>query len=488
MAKLFLNNTEYTIDDSVLTSAKTELQTHLSTTMNGSGASISLGDVTYNVDSSKLTTATNGFVSYLGTIAGNGAKIVVNGVEYAVDSTKISNAMSELGGAFGELENAGEVIDPTCIKAGTYTLKDVVDFSTLLGDSLIEYNWDGTISIGDFSLDGGVYFSIHIKTDGTITHNDVSWVDNGATQYTFYNNGWTDQKYRTWIFEADYEVDEETGTWFYANLDKGAGNAEPEGFTVTISDTGYGASPNVIYQSDTLPETGINGLPADAELLGSIASANEVTVTITKKYLLLEINNYPFSLVATGGVVDLGLDIGDYYYIAFSVSGNGTIQYYTECLTGDTLVTMADRTEKRLDEIEVGDYILSYDWGTMSLVPNKVIYTDKDMNKTHTEYDVWTFDDGSVIKTVHRHRFFNVERKAFAYMDEWAIGEHTVKIDGTMPMLISHETITETVNHYKITGELGTNYFANGLLTGDRYCPTEIDFSEIYTIYEHTII
>ena len=480
MAKIILNNTEYTIDDSVLTSAKTELQTHLSTTMNGSGASISLGDVTYNVDSSKLTTATNGFVSYLGTIAGNGAKIVVNGVEYAVDSTKISNAMSELGGAFGELENAGEVIDPTCIKAGTYTLKDVVDFSTLLGDSLIEYNWDGTISIGDFSLDGGVYFSIHIKTDGTITHNDVSWVDNGATQYTFYNNGWTDQKYRTWIFEADYEVDEETGTWFYANLDKGAGNAEPEGFTVTISDTGYGVLPNNIYISDDL-----ESLPASAEKVAELAAGDVVTVKTAKKYIGIYDGNpstWMGGATTTGGVQ--ALDDGR----NFEVTGDGTIDFSTECLTGDTLVTMADRTEKRIDEIEVGDYILSYDWGTMSLVPNKVTYTDKDMNKTHTEYDVWTFDDGSVVKTVHRHRFFNVERKAFVYMDEWKIGEHTVKIDGSMPMLVSHETVVETVNHYKISGELGTNYFANGLLTGDRYCPTEIDFSEIYTIYEHTII
>ena len=61
-------------------------------------------------------------------------------------------------------------------------------------------------------------------------------------------------------------------------------------------------------------------------------------------------------------------------------------------------------------------------------------------------------------------------------MDEWNIGEHTINIKGEKVKLISHETIYEPVGYYRITGELGTNYFANGLLTGDRHCPTNIEF------------
>lgn len=151
-----------------------------------------------------------------------------------------------------------------------------------------------------------------------------------------------------------------------------------------------------------------------------------------------------------------------------------TAMWQDTCLTGDALVIMADGTEKRIDEIEVGEYILSYDWETMHRIPNKVIYTDKDEGKSHTEYDIWEFSDGSLVKTVHRHRFYNAERKAFVYMDEWNIGEHTYKIDGTAPALVSHKAVRETVRHYKITGERGTNFFVNSLLTGDRYCPKNI--------------
>lgn len=164
-------------------------------------------------------------------------------------------------------------------------------------------------------------------------------------------------------------------------------------------------------------------------------------------------------------------------YQVYSVSGSGVISVWSErlCLTGDTLVTMADYSKKRLDEVCVDDDVLSFDWETMQLVPKKVIFTDKDEGKTHVQYDVWTFDDDTQIKTVHRHEFYNAEEQRMLYMDEWEIGDHAYTQDGEYVTLVSHETVYETVRHYKITLEGGTNYFANGLLTGDRYNPEVIN-------------
>ena len=39
---------------------------------------------------------------------------------------------------------------------------------------------------------------------------------------------------------------------------------------------------------------------------------------------------------------------------------------------------------------------------------------------------------------------------------------------------ISHKIVEETVHHHKITLEGSTNYFANGLLTGDKNYPKNI--------------
>lgn len=251
-----------------------------------------------------------------------------------------------------------------------------------------------------------------------------------------------------------------------------------DGFTVTCNLTYADAAGNcVVYESDTYREY---PLPDDKHLVYSFvpeqssAATASFDVTITKKYMYITPAGTAVanSSTSTGGVTILSDGGGG--LIICEVTGNGSVSFSSECLTGDTLVTMSDYSTKRLDEIELGDSVLSFDFDTNELIAREVIYTDKDENKSHTEYDKWTFDDGTVIKTVHRHEFYNVEAQRMKYMDEWNIGEHIYKIDGTKPMLIDHETVKETVNHYKITLDGSTNYFANGLLNGDRYCPKNI--------------
>jgi hypothetical protein len=156
----------------------------------------------------------------------------------------------------------------------------------------------------------------------------------------------------------------------------------------------------------------------------------------------------------------------------YTLTGNATSEVNNQsCLTGDTLVTMYDGSTKRIDEVEVGDIVLSVDPKTNKLVLDTVIYTDKDEVKTDDHYDKWTFSDGYEVKTVKRHRFYNVEKQAFVYMDEWKLGEHTYTIDGKVVELLKHEVVNEEVRHYKITILKNHNYFANGILTGSRLTP-----------------
>ena len=108
MAKtnIIFNNTEYSIDQSSLAPAASELKSHLSTSMNGSGATITLDGTVYNVDSVKLAAATNELVSYLRTISGDGRKVVIGGVEYSVGSDYVQNAFSSLRTDWINLSNA----------------------------------------------------------------------------------------------------------------------------------------------------------------------------------------------------------------------------------------------------------------------------------------------------------------------------------------------------------------------------------------------
>lgn len=154
---------------------------------------------------------------------------------------------------------------------------------------------------------------------------------------------------------------------------------------------------------------------------------------------------------------------------SLTLTSDITITYANDtCLTGDMLITLADGTTKRIDTITLADRVLAYNPETMALEADEIIRCDSDKIKTHDNFDVWTFDDGTIIKTVHRHRFYNVERNAMVYMDEWKIGEHGRRRDGVLVTLVSHENVKETVNHYTIFTK-NQNYFANGLLSGNRY-------------------
>ncbi|MBQ7413673.1 MAG: hypothetical protein IJV07_05340, partial [Alphaproteobacteria bacterium] len=141
------------------------------------------------------------------------------------------------------------------------------------------------------------------------------------------------------------------------------------------------------------------------------------------------------------------------------------------CLTGDTLILMSNGTTKRIDQIFQGDKVLSINPETDQLEEDEVTYSDAWDNKTHTEYDIWIFNDGTQIKTVHQHRFYNIEQQKMVYMQEWKMGEHAYNSRGEIVALISHQVVKEKVNHYTIFTKKWNNYFANGLLSGNRQTP-----------------
>jgi hypothetical protein len=138
------------------------------------------------------------------------------------------------------------------------------------------------------------------------------------------------------------------------------------------------------------------------------------------------------------------------------------------CLTSDTLITMADGTTKTIAEVQVGDKIKAIDPETNAIIEDVVTYSDAGKLKTSDYYDKYVFSDGTIIKTVRRHRFYNIERQAMTYMDEWNIGEHAYNENGELIELVERERINEEVKYCTIFTEKNT-YFANGLLSGNRY-------------------
>lgn len=167
-----------------------------------------------------------------------------------------------------------------------------------------------------------------------------------------------------------------------------------------------------------------------------------------------------------------------------SYNGNGTATNgvsqdtfsLVACLTPNTEIYVIEedekkkkkRIKKKIKDIKVGDKVVSINPITGEQEEDTVILADGDENKKYKEYDVWKFEDGTVIETVKRHRFYNIEKQDFKYMDEWDIGDSGYNYNGEKIKLIAHEKIEEEIQHCTIFTEKWNNYFANGMLSGNR--------------------
>ena len=134
----------------------------------------------------------------------------------------------------------------------------------------------------------------------------------------------------------------------------------------------------------------------------------------------------------------------------------------TPCVTPDTLVMLADGTQKRIDEVTYADQILVWNFYTGKY---DIAYASILMNHGASNVNVTTlnFSDRTSINTINGHGFFDVATNKFVLLDEFNaadyVGHSFVKVDGdgyTTIELVSYsveEQYTEvwsilTAEHY----------------------------------------
>ena len=142
--------------------------------------------------------------------------------------------------------------------------------------------------------------------------------------------------------------------------------------------------------------------------------------------------------------------------------------YEADCLLKGTAITMADGSIKEISQVKVGDMVMSINPETGELSEDEVIYSDGDQKNYADEYDLWEFENGIEVRTAHHHRFYNVERQAFVYLDEFEIGQHTIDKDGNQVALLKHTSMEKVSHHFTIATKNWNIYFANGIVCGNR--------------------
>lgn len=69
---------------------------------------------------------------------------------------------------------------------------------------------------------------------------------------------------------------------------------------------------------------------------------------------------------------------------------------------------MRDWSKKPISKISIGDEILCLNPETMKFDYDIVDRCDSDEIKWHDEKDIWKFDDGTEVITIHPHEFYNI--------------------------------------------------------------------------------
>ena len=153
---------------------------------------------------------------------------------------------------------------------------------------------------------------------------------------------------------------------------------------------------------------------------------------------------------------------------------NGTLKEASSssCFTPDTLITLADGSQKRIDQLNVSDKILAYDFFTGKYVEQNIAIL---VNHGEARYNVANlqFSDGTTLRIIGDHGVFDYDLNEFVYftvdnMSEY-IGHRFVKNaeNGTYKMVTlinAYETV-EYTSAWSITSAYTSNAFASNLLT-----------------------
>lgn len=248
--------------------------------------------------------------------------------------------------------------------------------------------------------------------------------------------------------------------------------------TYTVS-SGFEVSVNISSSTFNANKfTFYDGQNSSALLLGTLSFGQSQTFIVASGYLYMSTTNEGSNVRNTGqlsGGVTLVEDGS--MYAKYKITGNGSISGidYYPCFVEGTLITMANGTQKPVENIEYGDEVLCYDFEKGKQTTS---YIDWMIPKqTATEYWKITLSDSTILKLVgpkdgpnkdKSHRLYNVTKQSFMYPQDFEKDDLTLKENGDLVKVVSCEKIFETVNFYNIASNKHINVYAENVLTSNR--------------------
>lgn len=146
----------------------------------------------------------------------------------------------------------------------------------------------------------------------------------------------------------------------------------------------------------------------------------------------------------------------------------------SSCLVEGTLITMADGSKKPVEQIIAGDMVQVFNHETGKVEVSRVIFNDHSLQEAQI-YKIINceFSNGSIIKIVYEHGFFNKEENKYVYLtnDNYKkyIGKTFITFDedGNKEeiILLNAYLTEEQCRIYSPVTEKTLNYFTEGILS-----------------------
>lgn len=207
-----------------------------------------------------------------------------------------------------------------------------------------------------------------------------------------------------------------------------------------------------------------DALESEKSVSYSLPYGSQYSVTITYKHGDRE--SYMKIGQTTSHKNETGYDItiGTSAILIHAASWNG-------CVTAGTLVDMADGTQKKIEDVRAGDMVMTWNFFTGQKEAQPVI-VHWNHGEKETEVIELKFSDGSTIKVVTDHGFFNVDRNEMVFIsaDNYSefLGEDFALDNGeewSTVTLVDVSIYREFTGVYSLLTAYNGNVFMDGKLS-----------------------
>lgn len=177
-------------------------------------------------------------------------------------------------------------------------------------------------------------------------------------------------------------------------------------------------------------------------------------------------------------MIELDVEDADTYIISGSTPFNGVISHNAPCFVAGTKITLEDNTQKNIENVVIGDVVLSYNFNSNTVEKQKVRGVGARKIDTTVKY---TFEDDEILESTLDHPMYSrqigwVSQNPLFTSNVYGlntkkseVGVKILKDDNTESSIKSIEIILKPVIVYNVkVVENNHNFFANNRLVHNR--------------------